>query len=265
MFGISASGSGETGIDQMQNTAINLVDILCSIIAEPIEILLRPWYGSRYLSVPVKVLAMAMMVLLPAIAALFSGTLFRIPFINIPPPRGMFDLGAFAKVYFLVSFAHGFRVWRRMMHPELEIHSQFEGPALPFFALLWKGTSFWVTRILWEPLFVVLASIALEDLFIIQHPLGLYLRFAAFALMVKSFISWYGFWEFTRIQMDIQNTAPALAEMMSNKSSPENSEPHYASLPRNIDPEIRRAAASRIARMFTPQKPQPKPEEGETK
>jgi hypothetical protein len=253
MFGISASGSGETGIDQMQNTAINLVDILCSIIAEPIEILLRPWYGSRYLSVPVKVLAMAMMVLLPAIAALFSGTLFRIPFINIPPPRGMFDLGAFAKV------------WRRMMHPELEIHSQFEGPALPFFALLWKGTSFWVTRILWEPLFVVLASIALEDLFIIQHPLGLYLRFAAFALMVKSFISWYGFWEFTRIQMDIQNTAPALAEMMSNKSSPENSEPHYASLPRNIDPEIRRAAASRIARMFTPQKPQPKPEEGETK
>jgi hypothetical protein len=111
------------------------------------------------------------------------GAVFRHPLQDSvhqhPASAGMFDLGAFAKVYFLVSFAHGFRVWRRMMHPELEIHSQFEGPALPFFALLWKGTSFWVTRILWEPLFVVLASIALEDLFIIQHPLGLYLRFAA--------------------------------------------------------------------------------------
>jgi hypothetical protein len=114
-------------------------------------------------------------------------------------------------------------------------------------------------------LFVLVCSIALEDLFIIQHPLGLYLRVAAFALMVKSFISWYGYWEFKRIQMDIGNTAPALAELMNNKSSPEDAKPNFASLPRNIDPEIRRAAASRIARMFTPEKPQPKPEEGETK
>jgi hypothetical protein len=94
MFGINGSGSGETGIDQMQNTAINLVDFACSVIAEPIEILLRRWFSSRYLSVPVKVLALAMMAVLPAIAAVFSGTAFRIPFINVPPPRGMFDLGA---------------------------------------------------------------------------------------------------------------------------------------------------------------------------
>src|ERR1035438_6746473 len=72
------------------------------------------------------------------------------------------------------SAAHGYRLFQRILHMDREVHSQYEGPPLPFFALLPKSQSFWFTRIILEPCFVFLAATVLEDIFIVQSTLGAY-------------------------------------------------------------------------------------------
>jgi hypothetical protein len=239
--------------DQMQNTAINVVDGVCSVISMPVDIILRPAYGTRYFSVPVVFCSAVLMLLLPAFTAVATGALQMIPFTHVPQPRGLFDIGSLARLYFLLSFVHNFRLYRRMIHMELEDHSQFEGPPLPFFYLLPKSRNFWFTRIVLEPVFVLLAATVLEDLFIIQSGLALYLRFVALALAMKNFIGWYRAWEFLRNLLDTRNAGPIIAKLVENKASEEDLAPiHLASFPKNIAPEIRRAAAAHIARVFSP-------------
>ncbi|NYF52450.1 hypothetical protein [Tunturiibacter gelidoferens] len=247
MFGASE----EMRIEHLQNNAMELVHTLCSIIAQPVEVALRPAYGTRYYAVPVTFFSAAMMLILPGIIMLFSNFMHMIPLLNIPPTPGMFGLGDYAKVYFLIMAVHGVRLWRRMIHMENEIHSEYEGPALPFFQILPKGKSFGFVRIVLEPLLVLIVSIVLKDLFIAQPDLALYLKLAALALAVKGFIAWFRSWEFMRITIDTRNAAPVLAKLMDDQATEAELEPlHLASLPKNIDPEIRKATIAHIARNY---------------
>jgi hypothetical protein len=91
------------------------------------------------------------MLLLPALAALYSSVVQMIPFARYAPPPGIFDLMSLTKLYFMMCLVHGVRIGRRMLHPELEMHSRYEGPALPFFSLIPKSQSFYFTRIVLEP------------------------------------------------------------------------------------------------------------------
>jgi hypothetical protein len=252
MFGMPTSNTGPTQFQRLEDEAINFVYFICGVICQPVEILLRWWYGTRYFAVPVTFFSASMMLLLPIIGALFTSTVHMIPFMSAPLPRGMFDLGSFSKLYFLLTAVHGFRLWRRMLHMEREQFSDYEGEPLPFFHLLPKSGSFWFIRIVWEPLFVLAASIVLEDLFIIQPSLALYLRFAALALLMKSFIAWHQAWLDMRIRIDIRNAAPIIAKLVDNEATEEDLAPiHLCSIPKNIDPEIRKATIAHIARNYT--------------
>jgi len=252
MFGTSE----DMRVEHLQNNALELVYTLCSIVSQPVEILLRPWYGTRFFAVPVTFFSSAMMLLLPAIIMLFSNFMHMIPLLNVPPVVGMFGLADFAKVYFLASTIHGVRLWRRMIHMEREQHSEYEGPALPFFQILPKGKSFWFTRIVLEPAFVFVASIVLADLFIAQTDLWLYLRLAALALLMKNFIAWYRAWEYLRILIDIRTAAPLINKLVSGEASEDElATVHLASFPKNIDPEIRHAALTQIAHRYSPDNP----------
>jgi hypothetical protein len=250
MFGASE----EMQVEHLQNNALNFVDVICSVIAQPVEIILRWQYGTRYYPVPVTFFAATMMLLLPIVFALFTSVRNMIPFTHAVPTAGMFGLGSLAELYFLLSAIHGVRLWKRMLHMETEIHSEFEGPALPFFQVLPKGRSFWFVRIVWEPVFVLLLSVVLQDLFIIQSWLSLYLRFAALALTMKSFINWFRGWEYLRQLMDMQNAAPTIAKLVANQATEDDLAPiHLASFPKNINPDIRNAAVTKIARAYSPE------------
>lgn len=248
MFGASEP----INVEHLQNNAMNLVELVCDAISQPVQILIRPFYGTRFVPVPVTFLAAAEMVLLPAFSATVQSIGHMIPFVNIPVPVGMFGLGSFAELYFAVSAVHGVRLWRRMIDMSREQHSQYEGPALFFFGLLPKGRNFYFTRIIWEPLFVALSSVALQDLFIIQSPLSLYLKFAALALMMKNFIGWFRAWEYMRQILDARIAAPVIARLAEGQASEAELEPlHLASIPQSIDPEIRKATIAQIARNYT--------------
>jgi len=248
MFGTSE----EMRVEHLQNNAMELVYLLCSILCQPIEILLRPWYGTRYFEVPVTFFSAAMMIVGPAIMSLFTNFMQMIPLLRVPHPVGMFGLGDYAKLYFLLCAVHGVRLWRRMIHMEREVHSQYEGPALPFFQLLPRGKSFWFVRVVLEPAVVFIAAIVLQDLFIAQASLARYLKLAAFALLMKQFVAWFRAWEFMRITIDTSNAAPALARLVQDQATETELEPlHLASIPRDINPDIRRAAIAQIARNYS--------------
>ena len=246
-----AGESGGLNINQLQYTAMNVVEGFCSIICRPVEMIIRPLHGSRYFPVPVIFFSTAMMILLPVISVLTTTAVSMIPFVHMAPPTGMFGLGSFAKLYFLLSFVHGIRIYRLMIHMELEECSEFEGPPLPFFHLLPKG-GFWFTRIVLEPAFVLIAAMVLEHIYIIQSGLATYLEFAAFCLAMRSFIDWYKAWSFLRDLMDMRFAGPIIARLAENKATDEDlASIHIASFPKNLAPDIREAAVSHIARAFS--------------
>jgi hypothetical protein len=244
--------SEEMRVEHLQNNAMELVYLLCSIICQPIEILLRPWYGTRYFAVPVTFFSAAMMIVGPAIMAMFTNFMQMIPLLRVPHPVGMFGLGDYARLYFLLCAVHGVRLWRRMIYMERELHSQYEGAAWPIFQLFPKSKSFWVVRIVLEPALVFVTAIVLQDMFIAQASLALFLKLAAMALLMKQFIAWFRAWEYMRQILDTRNAAPAIARLAEDQASEAELEPlHLASIPRNIDPDIRKATIAQIARTYT--------------
>ena len=97
-----------------------------------------------------------------------------------------------------------------------------------------------------------------------QSGLGAYLHFAALTLAMKNFISWFRTWEYLRKILDMRNVAPAISKLVENKATEEDLAPmHLASFPKNLDPEIRQAAASHIARLYSPETRNPQTAQGD--
>ena len=52
---------------------MNVVENVCSIVAMPVEMVLRPQYGTRYFPVPVVFFSAVMMIFLPLFSAVADG------------------------------------------------------------------------------------------------------------------------------------------------------------------------------------------------
>jgi hypothetical protein len=246
-------------IHQLQETAMNVVENFCGVICRPVELIIRPWHGTRYFSVPVIFFSTMMMIFLPIFSAVAIGAISMIPMVRMQMPPGLFDITSLAKLYFLLSLIHGIRLYRRMINMSLETNSTFEGPALPFFALVPKGNNFWFCRIVLEPVFVMISAMVLGHLYIFQPGLVLYLEFAAAALAMKNFIGWYRAWEYIRNLMDMRFAGPIIAKLAENKATDEElNTVHLAAFPKNLSPEMREAAVKHIARAFSPDGEPPK-------
>jgi hypothetical protein len=250
-------------INQFQDTMMNVVYNVCSIVTLPVEMALRPQYGSRYFPPVILFFSAVMMMVLPVLSEMASGFSRMLPFGGFQMESGMFGMEALSKVYFLGSFIHGFRIWRRMLHMELEENSVYEGPPLPIFRII--PGSFWMVRIIYEPVFVFTLSLVLPNFFILQPSAAHYLSLAAIMLALKNYVQWYRTWEFLRNMMDLRFAGPRIAKLVENQATEDDLAPiHLASFPKNLPDDVRQAAASHIARVFsagaeTPA-PEPKPE-----
>jgi hypothetical protein len=240
-----------TPIDQMQNLAMNVVEVFCSIACMPVEIILHPFYGTRYYPVYVTFFSAMMMIFLPVFGSVTTGVMNMIPFHQAATPVGIFDMWSLSKLFFLLLFLHGFRLWRRMIYMDLERFSQFEGPPLPFYRLLPGGKSFNFVRIVLEPVSVFILASVLEHLYIIQSGLATFLHFAALMLAMKCYVLWYRAWEFARNLLDIQNAGPILAKIAENQETQDDLAPlHLASLPKSLSPEVRKDTVSYLAGLW---------------
>jgi hypothetical protein len=244
-------------VRQMHNVGVNVVELICTVVTMPVEILLRPQYGTRYFPLPVAFFSAMLMILIPVISSLATGLIHLNPFAGPPPaPVGLFGFSSLTTLFFFLMLLHAVRLWRRTIYMELELNSQFEGPPLPFFRFIPGSRSFWFTRIVLEPIFVFIAASVLEILFILQSGLTTYLHIAAFMLMVKNFIGWFRAWEYIRTMMDMRFAGPIIAKLAQNEATEDDLAPiHLASFPKNLAPEIREAAVDHIARAYSPNSP----------
>ncbi len=245
----------------LQNKARSIVYGFCSIFTMPVDVIIRPRYGTRYYQPFIPLFALATLFGLGGlteIATPFSSPLFMAA--RIQRPHELFDLSSFCHLFMLLLFVHGIRLYRLTIHMHLEKQSQWEGPALFFFQLIPGGKSPWKTRICLEPLFVVLTASLLHRLFIITSALESYLFFAAVCLALKSFLVWRVQKDFMRDILDMQNMAPIIADLAQDKATEKQLEPiHLASFPKDIPADTRRSTVAYMASIISPGTTIPEP------
>jgi hypothetical protein len=243
----SQGPSQRSSIDHFQNGMVDLVYNFCSVICGPIELLLRPQYGSRYFPPIVQCLTAMMMIILPVIYSLVEGVSHMLPFMRFNASMGMFGLGTLSKLYFLGSFIHGLRIWRRMINPFREKNSMYEGPPLPFFRIF--PLPFWFTRIVVEPVAVFALAITFRNSFILQPAAASFLMFSAVMLAMKQYCAWYMFWQFFRGLLDMANAGPIIAKYVGNSATNEELETiHLAGAPKNLPDDVRSKLGDFISR-----------------
>ena len=123
---------------------------------------------------------------------------------------------------------------------------------MPFLTRIPWARSFHVTRIIVEPTLILIASVVLQDLLFIQSSLAIYLRVAALALSMKSFVCWYRSWEYLRDVLDAKNAGPIIARLASDSASDDDlAAINLASFPKDVAPDLRAEAVVSIARAYT--------------
>ena len=247
------NSAGESGLtlNNAQDVAINALHFFCSILCMPVEIVLRPTYGTRYFPPANVFLSTVLMLFLPLLSTAATAVSHLVPFVGGPPPSGLFDITSFSKLYFLLSFVHGFRLYRRMFKPLTEEFSWYEGPPLPFIQLIPGSQSFWRTRILIEPGLLFATATLLGSFYIFQPGLTRYLQLAALALAMKQFAHWFRSWQMLRDILDSRNSGPLISKFIDDTATEEDlSVIHLAAFPKDTPPELRKAAAVHVARAY---------------
>jgi hypothetical protein len=156
---------------------------------------------------------------------------------------GLFGLGTLSLLFFASHAIHGPRIWRRVVNMAREQHSEYEGDTLPFFVELPFGDRFWMVRLVYEPLLVLVAAIVLHLIPVFDLPAMIYLIIAAALLAVKNFLSWYQSRLHLRTLMDAKFAGPLVAKAASGKATEEElAQVHLAGFPKNVPADIRMAA-----------------------
>jgi hypothetical protein len=233
---------------------LNLLYAFCSVVTMPVEMALRLRYGSRYFNPLIMMACFLMMIFLPIFFTLGGAALRMVPLLRFHASYGMLGMTGLSKLFFLGSFIHGIRIWRRMLHMEREENSLYEGPPLPFFQLL-PGASFWRVRIVYEPAFLFVLSIVLQNFFILEPGAAHFLTISAFLLAMKQYCAWYAQWQFLRELLDMRHAGPIIAKLMENQATENDlAKLHMASLPKELPEDVRRSVIARIARIFSQEK-----------
>ena len=185
--------------DMTETMACNGLIGLFSLQSFPLEMVLRPRYGSRYFKIVLVVLAI---LLFPGVCILST-------------PFGPKSSMAALVVFWGLFIYHTFRQRPFYSRPkETEIDSELDNPGWSFLS---HGSWLW-TRAVWEPLFALTVIVILYGLGL-SWPLALFLIIACFALSFKCFLLWYLAWLWRRTRLDMQNRMPVMEEIATGTTS----------------------------------------------
>lgn len=247
----SLTNPSQGSIDHLQDNAINIVYNVCSIVTMPVELALRLFHGTRYFSPVIMFFSAAMMTLVPMVFSFAGAVAGMVPFARMQASIGIIGIWGLSKLFFLGCLIHGIRKWRLMLHMERESNSVYEGPPLFFFTWL-PNASFWRIRIIYEPLFLIALSIVLPNFFILESGAANFVLISAVFLAMKNYTGWYMHWQFIRELMDMKFAGPIIARLAEDRSDDDElGSIHMASFPKDLPPDIRKAAVAHIARVRT--------------
>ena len=244
---------GALNYNQMVDSGANLIRVFLSTFTMPVEYISRPFFGSQYFPQTASFFSAIVMLALPPIA----GAATKVPLIFIaarmePPPQAVFTLGSLSKLFFLLLFIHGFRTAWLKWDLSREEHSEFEGPALWPISLLEGENTFWICRIIAEPLAVVALALFMRRIMVFDGALSNFLIFASLCLAMKQYLTWHGAWAFMRRTLDAKYAGPIIAKLLDDKASSKDLQKlHLVSFPKNTPPDLRRAAVEHLVRVVS--------------
>jgi hypothetical protein len=251
MMPSAAKAQQPMSIDQWQDNMINVTYNICSIVTMPVELVLRPFHGTRYFPPIVMLLSMGMMLFIPTFFSFVGAVGSMIPFHRAQASFGMIGMWGLSKLFFIGLAIHGVRKWRLMWHMEREENSYYSGAPLFFFKLLPKA-SFWRTKIVYEPLFLLVLSGVLPNFFILEPGAGNFLLISAIFLAMKNYTRWYMEWQLIRELMDAKFMGPKLARLAENPSEDEDlGSVNLASFPKDLPPDIRKSFLKHMAHVVS--------------
>jgi len=245
----------QTNVSRLQDQMVDLVYSFCSIFTFPVEMVIRPQYGSRYFQPVTMFLSAVLMIVLPVLFAITSAVSGLLPFAKPTVTFGLIGIWGFSKLFFIGSIVHGVRIFRRMINMSRELSGVWEGPPLPFFTWL-PGASHWKIRLIFEPIAVFAAALLLQNFLLLESSAAHFLMFVSVCLVFKSYTAWFVQWEHLRILMDIKFAGPIIAKLADNTATDDElASIHIASFPDGLPPDMRHAAVTDIAQAYSAQIP----------
>jgi hypothetical protein len=218
----------------------------------PVEMIIRPFFGSQYFSPLAQIYSALVMLFLPMIAAAFSNMPAIFIAARMQQPQALFQLWSLSKLFFLLSIIHGFRTAWLKFDVSREEHSRYEGPALLPIRLLPWGNSFWICRILIEPAVVAILAVFMRRLTVFDASLSNFLLFASLCLVAKNYLTWHGSWCFQRDILDAKYSGPILAGLLDDTAkAKELDKLHIVSIPKSTPPDVRRATVEHMVRVIS--------------
>ena len=184
----------KSSLDALVDTAIDVNYCCASIVAAPVEILIRWFQGSRYNNI--LTLPLAQLILIAMTAAGLTGGHY------VNGEHGLIGIGWVYAVFQIGLWAHYLHVINVMIHPEKERDSREDGVALAFWKMLPYGSSWNVVRFVYEPGLVIGVGIVGTLIHLFTRTVGLYLVIAGLALVTKVSILWFRGWEWLRDILD---------------------------------------------------------------
>lgn len=212
--------------DQMMKALAGLAKNVCSLLTFPFEMLLRPWFGTRYFHIILMLLSLPCWQAIGFACGLFGGRAY----------------GAIVLVAAIWAgcMYNGYRIWKLMLHPEKEKDSEFEGDPILRLSDSWAKQ-----RIVFEPLCIFGAAVVFKLLGFANLILMLCLMASAAALSLKSIITWYEGWSYVRDMLDQQSRIPIIQQISAGKPAPKSiGRFTLSAIPANTDPRAKAAIVS---------------------
>jgi hypothetical protein len=230
----------------------NTIFTFLSAFTMPVEMIIRPFFGSQYFSPISHLYAAIVMVVLLMILSAFNTVPAIFIAAHIQPPQALFQLSSLAKLFFLLSLVHGVRIAWLKFDVSREQHSRYEGPALLPIRLLPWGQSFWICRILIEPAVIAVVALYMRRLMIFDAALSNFLLFAALCLVAKQYLTWHSSWCFQRDILDAKFAGPVLAALLDDTANAKELDKlHIVSIPKSTPPDVRRATVEHMVRVIS--------------
>ncbi|MEQ1883693.1 MAG: hypothetical protein ABL967_01435 [Bryobacteraceae bacterium] len=215
--------------NQMIKGLAMLAKNVCSLLTFPFEMLLRPWFGSRYFHIILMALSLPCWQAICLASGIFGGRAY----------------GAFALVIAIWCGCvyNGFRIWRLMLHPQQEKDSEREGDPIVELSSSWA-----IQRIVYEPLGILIAAILFKLIGIFNLILALCVAASAAALCLKNIITWYEAWTYLRDMLDQQGRIPIIQAISAGQPVPKSiGRFTLSSIPVGTSPKTQAVIASGLA------------------
>jgi hypothetical protein len=226
--------------DAMTNVMLNLTYQFTSVLTVPIEMCLRPRFGSQYFSPIVVAIAVLLFQGVTGATALYQALQ---GYSSAPIGMGILTVALWGGCIY-----HAIRIRRLILDMDREGDSEEEGSALFIFTLLPRGDRWTWVRCFWEPLAVIGFSALVYVTGTLTPFTAAYLALCGVALFLKNYAKWYQSWRWIRGIRDKEYRAGIIARIALGEA-PTQTIGHcvLAALPESSGPKERTAIAAHFS------------------